>query len=157
MPDPITLTRAERDVILDNLHQWVPVDPVTFATREEASATLEGLQRAFLVSDELGAWTADEPRDEFTTTVDAAALVELVETIEKDAGQAVADESNGLERARAGDRGCWFTHTDTLEKTIRAYQEQIQPLEHEARVSRDLLARLANGTGDALTGLGVAA
>lgn len=148
MPDPITLTRAERDVILDNLHQWSPVDPVTFATREEASATLEGLQRAFLVSDELGRWTAEDSRDEFTTTVDPVALVELLRTIGNASEEGAAYDRAGLERARGGDRGYWFT--DTLEKTVRTYQEQIQRYDHEVRACEDLLARLANGAGDTL-------
>lgn len=155
MPDAITLTRAERDVILDNLWYWTHEgDAVEFGTREEAVATLERLQRAFLVRDELG-WTHDDPREEFTTTLDPGVLVELLRTIEKDSEEIAAKDRESFEQAKNGDTGAWFS--PSFEKTVRTYQQQIQRYEHEVRVCEDLLARMANGTGDALTGLGVKA
>jgi hypothetical protein len=145
----ITLSRAEREMILGEVWHWIPerwgADPLPFDTREEAKDSLRRHQRGIELLDELG-WEDDDPREVFTVTVDAA----LVEVIRKRAGSAAEDIKSEIqyrERYVIGgelykDRPMWAWDYASIEAAHAAINEHIKDAEELQRMCGDLVARM---------------
>lgn len=145
----ITLSREERDVILDQLWRWTREDDgaVAFETREEATQSLADLHRAFDLRDELHGWPdadLDEP-DTFTATV-TLELVELLRTVAREYSESLPSDRESFKRAKAGDRDYWpLGALGDESHMIHSYEELIGGDEQIVRACSDVLDRLDAG------------
>lgn len=136
----ITITRAERDVILSEVWRWTQGDPIPFDTREQATESIEKLQHAFALRNELDAWESTE-RDSFTVTMTPqliklvrVAVAEIEEMTEYDRGQFTA--------AKAGNLDYWPASARTVDGMVTILEEQLRHDEHMLAVTAAVLSRL---------------
>ena len=146
MSTTITLTRAERDVVLDLLWRWTYAggDPLPFDTREEATSSLVGLQRAFRLRDELRGWHGEDAAESTGITV-SPELIELLKVNEQEYAESLQYEREHVEVAKAGDRDWWPCGCDDYDEMVRSYENQLRRDENTIGRCRDILARLDSG------------
>lgn len=148
MSNTITITRAERDVIRDQISYWTPAmygDPVPFGTCDEATDRISKLERAVALYDELG-WEDDDSRTTFTVTVDAV-TVELVRQRAEDfaseiAGQIDYRDTHILKLRPTTYGTTWADDFETIEDAHASVAARIKDAEDEVRACESLLKRM---------------
>lgn len=141
----ITITRTERDEILDQLHEWTREghDTIPFETREEATASLAALHRAFDLRDELHGWPdhSSPCPDTFTATV-TPELVELLRRTVEEYTHSLGYDRTSFDRAKAGDRDHWPMGVGDLGAVVEYFENLIRSDEQTVGAINNVLARL---------------
>jgi len=137
----ITINAEERAEILGALWQWTDGETHQFKTRAEAVETLDKLQHAFALMDELG-WDEDTADTQFTVTV-TTRFVDLLRRNRRESLEAIKAQRESREKAKT-DRDYWpgSAEITTTEAALSAHDKCIRAYEREAEVFGDLLARI---------------
>lgn len=143
----ITISRAERDLILAQLWRFAPTsddDALPFGTRDEAENSIRRMQWAMTLRDQLG-WD-DDPRAVFTVTPDPR----IVEMLRDEADSWVSEREHEIEyrethilRLRPTRHGTtWADDFPTIEEAIAKVDDGISRAEEWRRACEDLIARI---------------
>ena len=144
----ITITRAERDLILEEQWRFAPGlldDPLPFGTREQAEDSISRLQLMLAVRDELG-WDDDDLPVSFTWTMDER----VVDALRSDAASWIDDRERqieyrethilGLRPTRYGTS--WSDDYRTIEEANAAVDGQIAFAEEHQHAIEALIERI---------------
>ena len=143
MSTTITLSRAERAVVLDEIGRLTREgrDPHEFNTRAEATATLDDLHCAFDLLEELDGWPGRGHAGETFTVTITSGLVELLRVTQRETSESLAYE-RGVREKIVQDEPGWRWPEVTVEDNIAQHDQILAGAEKTVRVCADLLARI---------------